>query len=345
MEIQRNHYGAVTDGTKVDSITVTNSSGMRITVLTYGAILNSVQIPRPEGQPLEVTLGFESLDGYLSDQPFFGATVGRFANRIANGRFTLDGHEYILERNEKGVSHLHGGVQGFDKRVWEVFPFKNEKAGGVKCVLTSPDGDEGYPGTLEVRCTYTIYESDNAFDIEFDADTDAPTPLNLTNHTYWNLAGEGNGDILDHELRINASTFLPVDDSLIPTGEITSVAGTPFDFRQPKLIGKEIAQAGGFDHCFVLDGTPGEYRQAAEAYSAASGIGMRVHTTQPAMQLYTGNFLDGTVSGRKGRYEAHHAFCLETQGYPDAPNRSEFPSSIVRPGEKYSHKTTFAFFK
>lgn len=342
--LERNPWGQLPDGTPVELFTLRNASGMTAKITNYGAILTELWVPDATGALTDVVLGFDNLQGYLDGHPFFGATVGRYANRIANGRFELDGQEYRLFVNN-GPNSLHGGEFGFDKKVWSAEP----EAGPPASVLfryRSVDGEEGYPGTLDVEVRYTLDDL-NALRIDYRARTDAPTPLNLTNHSYFNLRGPGYATILEHELELNAAHYTPVDETLIPTGEIAPVEGTVFDFRTPTAIGDRIAEipawAGGYDHNFVLEGGAG-LRQIARVRDPESGRVMEVETTQPAVQFYTGNFLDGSNVGKQGIvYQKNAAFCLETQHYPDSPNRPEFPSTILRPGEVYEQTTVYSF--
>jgi len=288
---------------------------------------------------VELTLGFDTLDDYRARSPYFGCTVGRFANRIARGAFTLDGKSFTLARNEKGRHHLHGGMAGFDKKCWTAEPFEKPGLAGVRFSRVSPDGEEGYPGTLRVRVDVTL-DDDNALAFDYEAMTDAPTPVNLTHHAYWNLAGAGTRSILDHELKLEASQYLPVDDTLIPTGAFADVADTPMDFRRPHRIGARLAQIpGGYDHCYVLDEADGLLQPAAELRDPESGRRLRLFTTESGVQFYSGNFLDG-VTGAGGRpFPQHGGLCLETQRFPDSPNQPAFPDCILRPGETYRQTT------
>jgi len=318
--------------------------------MTYGGIIVSLKVPDRDGNLGDVVLGYDNLDGYLEASPYFGAIIGRYGNRIANARFTLDGVEYSLAAND-GPNALHGGEKGFDKVVWRAEPFQNEEGVGVVFAHTSADGEEGYPGTLEARVTYTLTDA-NELVFDYHAVTDKATPVNLTQHTYFNLAGAGSGDILGHDLMLNASRFTPVDSTLIPTGEIVAVAGTPFDFTTPAAIGaridaedEQIGFGGGYDHNYVLDRGEGEEMAlAARVHEPTTGRVMEVTTTEPAVQFYSGNFLDGTLTGKGGRvYEHRSGFCLETQHSPDSPNQPDFPSTILRPGEAYTSRTVYTF--
>ena len=343
MNIGKEHFGRTPDGEAVELYTLTNANGLRMRVMTYGATVVSLETPDREGKLADVVLGFDSLDDYVKDSPYFGAACGRYANRIAKGRFTLDRVEYRLACNND-ANHLHGGIKGFDKVVWQAEETRTDQGVGLTLKRVSPDGEEGYPGALSVVMTYMLTNKDE-FKITYDAETDKPTPVNLTNHSYFNLAGAGSGDILAHELRITADRYTPVDEALIPTGKLLRVEGTPLDFRQPMAIGARIAQVkGGYDHNFVLKSQDGSLTLAATARDPKSGRVMNVYTTEPGVQLYTGNFLNGHHRGKAGAvYHKHAAFCLETQHYPDSPNQPAFPSTVLRPGEKYRHVTVYRF--
>jgi aldose 1-epimerase len=343
--VQKEIFGKLNNGDPVEIFTITNSQGLRAKVMTWGAVLVAMEVPDRAGELADVTLGFDKLEPYLRRHPYFGTTTGRYANRIAKGEFTLDGKTYKLATNN-GPNHLHGGLVGFDMRNWKAEPLAN----GVRFSYTSPDGEEGYPGTLKTAVTYTLTDKDE-LRIDYEATTDKPTIVNLTNHAYWNLAGESAGDILGHELTLRASKFTPVDETSIPTGKIDPVAGGPMDFTKPKTIGKDFAQVaagpGGYDHNFVIDQpTPGALALAAEVREPKSGRVMKVSTTEPGVQLYTGNYLDGVVVGKGGKpYKKHAALCLETQHFPDSPNHSNFPSTVLRPGETFRSTTVYAFSK
>lgn len=338
MSVRRELFGALPDGRKVERFLL-RSGGVEAAVLTYGAVLQSVRAPDSSGASAEVTLGYDDLDRYLHDTTYVGSVVGRYANRIAEGRFTLDGVEHVLPRNN-GDACLHGGPAGFHTKVWEA----REVPGGVELSLTSPDGDSGFPGTLTATVTYVL--DDDGLSVRYTATTDAPTVVNLTNHAYWNL--DGAGTIEDHELELPASRFVAVDAGLIPTG-LAPVEGTPMDFREPRRIGDRVRSADdqlrharGYDHAWVLDGSPGELRLMARVRGPRSGRVLEVHTDQPSVQFYSGNFLDGSVAGRGGRaYRQGDGFCLETQHLPDSPNQPDFPSTVLRPGERYETRTVF----
>jgi len=346
MTVKSELFGRLADGTAVDIYTLTNAAGLEARVMTYGAILVSLKVPDRKGILADVNLGFDNLDGYLGNHPYFGAIIGRYGNRIAKARFILDGVEYRLAENNNGNT-LHGGIKGFDKVVWTAEPVKTAHGTGVKLTYLSKDMEEGYPGNLSVTVAYTLTDS-NELEIRYDATTDKKTVLNLTNHAYWNLKGEGRGDILGHILQIEADKFTAVDSpvNLIPTGEILAVAGTPFDFTSLHAIGERIAQVeGGYDHDFVLRSGGGTLTLAARVEEPESGRAMEVWTDQPGIQLYTGNFLDGTVVGKGGKaYQKHFAFCLETQHFPDSPNHPNFPTTILEPGQTYRTTTVHKFF-
>ena len=347
--VTRAPFGTAPDGKAVELFTLTGSTGIEVRVMTYGGVIVSLRAPDRTGVLDDIVLGYDSLAGYVRNSPYFGAIVGRYGNRIAKGRFTLDGESYKLAANN-GPNALHGGLRGFDKVVWGAEPITQGNVVGVKLTYTSADGEEGYPGTLQASVFYTL--SGNDLSVEYQATTDKATPVNLTQHTYFNLAGAGKSDILGHVLRINADHYTPVDSTLIPTGEIAPVAGTPFDFRTETAIGARIDRqdpqlknGGGYDHNFVLNGTGGETPPlAAHVIDPVTGRVLHVFTTEPGVQFYTGNFLDGKIVGKGGRtYLRRYGFCLETQHFPDSPHHANFPSTILRPGAQYRSSTVFRF--
>ncbi|HYW78808.1 MAG TPA: galactose-1-epimerase [Thermoguttaceae bacterium] len=345
MSVTKESYGTTPDGTEVDLFTLTNANGLRVKIISYGALMISVETPDRDGKFANITLHRDSLEKYVEDHPYFGCTVGRYANRIAKGKFTLDGVEYTLATNND-ANHLHGGEKGFDKKVWQADEFTAEDGTmvGVTFSLVSPDGDEGYPGEMSATVTYTLSNEDELM-MAYTAETDKTTVVNLTNHAYWNLAGAGSGDILKHELTLNADNYLPVDDGLIPLGNLEPVKDTPMDFTTPQAIGSRIDQVeGGYDHCYVLNKSGDvDMSLAARVVSPESGRVMEIYTTQPAIQFYTGNFLDGSVDGSGIAYQKNYAMCLETQHYPDSPNQPEFPSTVLKPGERYEQITLHRF--
>jgi aldose 1-epimerase len=324
-----------------------SGGGLRTEILELGAVVRTLHVPDREGRVADVVLGFDEPSAYLTQKDYFGAVVGRFANRIAHGRFVLDGHTYTLATNN-GRNHLHGGDVGFCKRLWNGEAVESDLGPAVRFTYVSAAGEEGYPGRVEARVTYTL--SPDTLIVDYEATTDAPTVVNLSQHSYFNLAGHDGGDVLDHRVQILAASFTPVDETLIPTGEIVAVAATPFDFRTPVTIGARIdaddvqlERAGGYDHNFVLDQAD-DLRVAAIVSHAASGRRLEISTDRPGVQFYSGNFLDGTVQGKNGvRYRHRTGFCLETQTFPDAPNRHAFPSATLRPGEVHKTRTTFKF--
>ncbi|KAM3606370.1 uncharacterized protein V6R79_015017 [Siganus canaliculatus] len=320
---------------------VLQSSQVKVEILTLGAIIRSVHCRGNDGQVEDIVLGYDNLEGYLSDKRYLGATVGRFANRIALGRFVVEGKQYQLDVNN-GPNALHGGLRGFNKAVW----LATAVEGGVQLSHTSPDGDQGYPGEVQVSVSYTL--QGETLSVEYRAQSSKTTPINLTNHSYFNLAGQHAADIFDHSVSISAQSYLPVDDTSIPTGEIRAVEGTPFDLRELVLIGPQLkkVQGPGFDHnfCLALPGDPWTERHAARVCHPASGRVLEVRTSQPGVQFYTANFLDGSIAGKGGtRYRKHSSFCLETQNWPDAVNQATFPDCLLRPGEDYRHVTRFTF--
>ena len=342
---------AVFQGKPVEAVTLKNSHGMEVQAITYGAIITSIKVPDRAGKVADVVLGFDQPDRYWADPtpPYFGAIVGRYGNRIAKGKFALDGKTYPLATNN-GVNHLHGGNKGFDKVLWTVTTKESPAGSSAIFTRTSPDGEEGYPGNLQVRVTYTLTEK-NELIVDYHATTDKATPVNLTQHSYFNLAGEGSGDILGHQLTIDADRYTPVDDTLIPTGELAPVQGTPFDFRQPAAIGARIEQKNaqltngkGYDHNWVLNKKGEGLQHAARLTDPKSGRTMDVATTEPGVQFYSGNFLDGTIKGKGGHVYGHRSgLCLETQHFPDSPNQPKFPSTTLQPGKPYESRTVFTF--
>jgi len=345
LEVEQKSFGQMPDGREVTLYELTNANGLRARVIDYGAILVSLEVPDRDGKLADVALGFDDLDSYIKRSPLFGATVGRYANRIANARFTLDGTEYKLAANA-GKNHIHGGrSKRFDKVMWKGRPFQSSEEAGVRLTYLSKDGDEGFPGNLNCIVTYTLTNG-NELKISYEATTDKPTIVNLTNHSYFNLAGAGNGDVLNHEILINADYYTPSDKALIPTGEIHSVKDTPLDFTKAQTIGARISrltETRGYDHNYVLKNSGGALVPAARVYEPASGRIMEVHTTEPGMQFYTANGMKG-IKGKDGKiYDRHYGFCLETEHFPDSPNKPHFPSVVLRPGEKYGTMTVFTF--
>ncbi|NJX15702.1 galactose-1-epimerase [Tamlana crocina] len=347
--ITKSEYGKMPDGTIVEQYVLKNANGVEMAVITYGGRITSLKVPNKNGEFENVVLSFDKLDGYLGDNPYFGALIGRFGNRIAKGKFSLNGEEYSLATNN-GPNHLHGGLKGFDRVVWSAEPIENGESPALKLTYLSAEGEEGYPGNLNVTVVYTL-TNDNTLEVDYSATTDKATVINLTQHAYFNLTGDFSKDILNHEVAINADAFLPVDGTLIPTGEIRKVAGTPFDFTSAKTVGKEINAenkqlelGNGYDHCWVLNGENGNLRLAASAFDKESGRVMEVFSTEPGMQFYTGNFLDGTLAAPSGgTYAKRSGFCFETQHFPDSPNQKDFPSVVLNPGETYTSKTSFKF--
>src|SRR5919205_790470 len=346
---KREGFGSTKGGEAVEIYTLRNRRGAEARVMTYGATLVSLKVPDRAGKFEDVLLGFDDLATYEADTHYIGPVVGRYANRIAKGRFTLNGVEYKLATNNNG-NHMHGGLRGFDKVVWKARPLNARTGSAVELTYVSRDGEEGYPGTLTVRVVYTLTEA-NELRIQYSATTDKDTVLNLTNHAYFNLGGHDSGDILGHLLTLNADRFTPTDETSIPTGELRSVRGTPFDFRRPTTIGARIEQpdeqlkfGNGYDHNFVINGRAGALRLAARASDPKSGRVMEVWTDQPGVQLYTGNFLEGTAPGKGGAaYGRRDAFCLETQHFPDSPNRPAFPSTVLRRGARFNSTTVYKF--
>jgi aldose 1-epimerase len=345
-------YGKLPDGREVRIFTLSNPNGLTAKVTEYGAILVGVSVPDSKGKMADITLGYDTLAGWLTNSSFFGASVGRFGNRIAAGKFTLDGKEYTLATNDKpgGIPcHLHGGLKGFNQMLWKGEPVRKAGARGVAFTYTSKDGEEGYPGTLQAKVTYWLNDA-NELIWQAEATTDKPTVVNLVHHTYWNLTGDPTKTILDHELMLAADAYLPTDKGLIPTGQKASVEGTPMDFRKSTKVGARVNAdfealkfGGGYDHAWVLREGKG-VRLAAVLKDPSSGRTMEVLTDQPAVQFYCGNFLDGTAVGKGGvKYQFRSGLCLETEGFPDAPNKPQFPSAVLRPGQTYHHTMVVRF--
>ncbi len=341
--ITKVEFGKTPEGTPVELYILTNGKGMTAKITTYGATLTQLIVPDRNGKQGDVILGFDSLAPYLGQEPYLGAIVGRYGNRIAKGKFTLNGVTYNLATND-GPNHLHGGLKGFDKRVWKAEPISTAEGPALKLTYLSKDGEEGYPGDLSCTVVYTVTNKDE-LKIEYTATTDKPTPVNLTNHAYFNLAGPGSGDVLGHVVTIAGKQYTPVDSTLIPTGVIAEVKGTPMDFTKPMTIGSRIAQVkGGYDHNYVLNLTGSKKPVlAVRVVEPKSGRVMEVLTTQPGVQFYPGNFLDGTLKGIGGVYKQHYGFCLETQHFPDSPNHPNFPSTILKPGQTYHEITIYRF--
>jgi len=351
MSITPRPFGKTADGQDVTEFTLKNA-GITAKVINYGALLTELHVPDKSGKTADVVLGFDNVKQYETESPYFGCTTGRVANRIAKGKFTLDGKEYTLATNN-APNHLHGGAVGFNKKLWKATPVAGKDGPAVKFAYRSPDGEEGYPGNLDVEVTYTL-TNDAELRIDYKATTDKATPINLTHHTYFNLAGQGNGTILNHELQVNADNYTPVDATMIPTGAIAKVEATPFDFRKPAKVGGRIAQLpgdaatkdpGGYDLNYVLNSQIGKLAQAAVLRDPSSGRVMEIWTDEPGIQFYTGNFLDGTLTGKGGKvYQKNFGLCLETQHYPDAINQPKFPSTVLKPGETYTQTCTHKFY-
>jgi len=342
-------FGKMADGTAVDLYTLKNKNGIQADITPYGATVVRLLTPDKNGKLGDVALGFDTLDGYLQDEPYFGAVVGRYGNRIAKGRFKIGAQEYKLAVNN-GENSLHGGIKGFDKHVWQAKDVSAGDKAALELSMVSPDGDEGYPGKLEVKVTYTLTDNGELY-LDYRATPDKDTVVNLTNHTYFNLAGQGEGDILGHEIQLFAEKFTPVDKGLIPTGELRPVEGTPFDFRKAMLIGarinaddEQIRLGGGYDHNYVVDGQPGVMRRAARVHDPKTGRVLEVMTVEPGVQFYTGNFLDGKLTGKGGKvYPKRSGLCLETQHFPDSPNQPKFPTTLVKAGAVYQTSTIWRF--
>lgn len=349
MSVTKSEYGTLSDGQKASLYTLTNANGVIAKITNYGGIVTELWVPDKSGAMGDIVLGFDDLSDYVSGNPYFGCIVGRYGNRIAKGRFALDGVTYTLATNN-GENHLHGGIKGFDKVLWQAEPIEAKDGVGLRLRYVSKDREEGYPGALDVTVVYMLTNA-NELRIDYTASTDKPTVCNLTNHSYFNLAGQGTGDIFGHILTLNADHYTPVDAGLIPTGQIAPVNGTPMDFTQPTAIGARISSdveqirfGGGYDHNWVLNKKPGELSLAATVYEPTRGRMMEIWTTEPGVQFYTGNFLDGTLTGKGAKvYKHRYGFCLETQHYPDSPNRPNFPSTTLRPGQTYRTTTVHKF--
>lgn len=347
--ISKQVFGVTTDSIQVDSYILKNQKGMELEIITYGGIITSLKVPNKNNVSEDVVLGYDSLEAYTSNNPYFGALIGRYGNRIAKGKFSLDGIQYQLNVND-GSNHLHGGAKGFDKVVWNASELKTDSTASLILSYLSKDMEEGYPGNLETKVTYTL-TNNNVLDVFYEATSDKKTIVNLTQHSYFNLSGNFSESILDHEIYINADKFIPVDATLIPTGELKDVVNTPFDFRTAKKAGQDIKVENeqlerglGYDHCWVLNNQNEGMRMASTAYHPESGRLLEIYSDQPGIQFYTGNFLDGTLPSKQGgTYASRTGFCLETQHYPDAPNQKDFPSVVLEPGERYETKTSFKF--
>ena len=343
VEIKKTLFGTTKDGAKVMLFTLKNTQNVTVKIITYGGIITALQVPAKDGKMVDLVLGFNTFQEYLGEHPYLGAIIGRYANRITGGRFVINGAEYQLAKNE-GKNHLHGGNVGFDKVVWSAEEMQSDQAVGVRLFYLSKDGEEGYPGNLRTIVTYQL-TNQNELTIEYEAVTDKPTVVNLTNHSYFNLSGEGSGDVLRHEIMINADQYSVVDEDLIPTGELKPVKDSPLDFTVRRPIGARISKLeGGYDHNYVLNKNENELLLAARVFDPDSKRMMEVFTTEPGIQFYTANFLNGTLKGKSGRvYDKHGAFCLEAQHFPDAPNHAAFPTTLLNPGETYRQKTVYKF--
>ena len=346
--VKKEPFGSVEEGS-VDLYTLTNAHGMEVRAMNFGGIILSIKVPDKAGHFDDVTLGFDKLDGYLTNNPHFGALIGRYANRIGGAKFTLDGVQYKLAPND-GPNTLHGGIKGFDKHLWKAESFKNSEGVGLILTRVSPDGEEGFPGNLSVKVKYTLTD-ENTIVFDYEATTDKATPVNLTQHTYFNLAGNGNGNILGHVLTLNDDHFTPVDKTLIPTGEIRAVKDTPLDFSEPTTVGarindkyEQMVLGRGYDHNFVINRTGAGMVWAARMHDPQSGRTLEVSTTEPGLQFYSGNFLDGTLTGKGGHvYQQRDGFAFETQHFPDSPNHPDFPSTILRTGKVYKSQSIYKF--
>lgn len=347
--IKKESFGKTSGGEQIDVYTLSNKKGMEVSITNFGATVVTLKVPDRAGKAADVVLGYDTLDGYEKGTSYFGATVGRYGNRIAGGKFTLDGKTYTLPKNN-GENTLHGGIVGFNKKVWKAREVASKGGAALEMTYLSPDGEEGFPGNLSVKVVFTLPAEGNELKIDYNATTDKDTVLNLTNHSYFNLAGEGNGDILDHVLTLHAKQFTPVDKGLIPTGQLRNVAGTPFDFNSATAIGKRINESDeqlvlgkGYDHNWVLTRAGGGLSIAAEAYDPKSGRKLEVLTTEPGVQFYSGNFLDGAKGKGNKPYPQRAALCLETQHFPDSPNHADFPSTVLKPNAVFHSQTVFRF--
>jgi aldose 1-epimerase len=344
MKIKQRLFGRLPEEKDVMEYTLENSKGISASLINYGATITSLKQPDRTGRAVEVTLGFDDLKRYIEPHLYFGGTIGRCANRIAGGNLTIDNMDYTLECNDVLPHHVHGGVKSFYKVYWEAETFEREASAGVVFTYRSIDGEEGYPGNVDVKVSFSLNQ-EGELRIEYEARTDKPTPVNLTNHAYWNLSGAGSGDITSHILQLNCSKYLPVDEVLIPTGEIADVHGTPLDFTEAKKIGKDLHLVkGGYDHCFIIDRSGPGLTRAARLLEPESGRGLEIITTKPAIHFYSGNFLDGIPGRANEMYNKHDGLCLETEYYPDAVHHPQFPDVILKPGQEYKHTTIYKFF-
>ena len=340
--IDQEKFGQTNEGVSVDLFTLTNDNGLTVKITNYGGIVTSMLVPDKMGNYEDVVLGFDNLQNYLDGHPYFGSLIGRYANRIAKGMFELKGVLYYLAANN-GENHLHGGNRGFDKVVWDSEPFVEENEVGLNLSYLSKDMEEGYPGNLNVKVTYRL-TNENQLIIDYFAETDKACPVNLTHHSYFNLTA-GKENILNHKVMINANSYVGIDNNLIPTGQIRDLIGTEMDFTLPKIIGSRIDMVdGGYDHCYIINKNPDDMSLIARVHEETSGRIMEVYSTEPGVQFYSGNFLDGSIKGKNGIvYDKHFGFCLETQHFPDSPNQKDFPSTILYPGESYTYSTIYEF--
>ncbi|MBU2884811.1 galactose mutarotase [Gilvimarinus agarilyticus] len=349
VSINESKFGTLPDGQETTLYTLKNSQGTAVSITDFGGVITSLIVADKEGNMADVVLGFNEVEHYIAEAPYFGAVIGRYGNRIANGQFTLGEDSYQLATND-GNNHLHGGIKGFDKVLWEAKSFENENAVGIVLTRTSPDMEEGYPGNLTTEVTYTL-NNENQIVMEYKATTDKTTVVNLTNHSYFNLSGDASNTILDHVLELPADSFLPVDSTLIPTGELRPVAATPFDFQTPAVIGdridhenQQLLYGQGYDHCWVYKDTTDQMKYGGSLYHPQSGRLMKIYTMEPAIQFYSGNFLDGSLTGKSAvSYQYRTGLCLETQHYPDSPNQAAFPTTVLEPGQTYQTKTIYEF--